>query len=259
MTAKPASAGPACCETIAGTMIGHFATRLELEAKKAGGQLSAEAIRALADRFLAEENRRFSATFQRTFDECSAARETHKWEAVRGRPFDRILTKRFAHLLLPRPGDDGGLGLLSRRMMPGFHLALDKMIGPAVYQQCQQKSGEILDRHRAGNGYDWGAIYHDAEAAALVSDVLVLVARSFANFNHRRAWMIDLVNNHLAPSADPLDAHWRFTDYCCAELLRALFADLRKSTATRPESVRKRYGDATCIALGNFFRDLDAA
>jgi hypothetical protein len=145
-------------------------------------------------------------------------------------------------------------------MMPGLSLALDKMIGPAVYQQCQKRSRDILDRHRAGGGPDWDAIYRDSEAAALVTDVLVLVARSFTNFAHRRAWFVELVNAHLAPAADdPLDAHWRFTDYCFAELMRALYADLVKMQEHKPETIRKRYGDATLAALSAFFRDLDRA
>ena len=259
MTSKPPRAGTACCEDIAATMIGHFATRLELEANKAGGALDATAIRALAERFIAEEHPRFGPVFQRAFDQCSQVRDLHRWEASRGHPFDRILTKRFAHLLLARPGDDGGLGLLSRRMMPGLSLALDKMIGPAVYQQCQNKSRDILDRHRLpGGGYAWEAIYHDAEAAALVTDVLVLVARCFGQFAHRRAWFIELVNNHLAPpSGDALDSHWRLSDYGFAEMMRAMFADLKKTLEHKPDSVRKRYGEATVAALTAFLRDLD--
>ena len=261
MSNKAPHAGPACCESIAATMIGHFATRLELEAKKAGGALDADAIRATAERFLAEEHHRFAPVFQRAFDQCTETRETRKWETSRGHPFDRILTKRFGHLLLPRPGDDGGLGLVSRRIMPGFSLALDKMIGPAVYQQCQNKSREILDRHKAaGGGTDWEAIYRDSEAAALVADVLVLVARNFTNFAHRRAWFIELVNNHLAPpTSDPLDSHWRLTEYGFAELMRALFADLKKTLENRPDSIKKRYGEATLVALASFLHELDRA
>lgn len=258
MNAKPPPT--ACCETIASTMIGHFATRLELEAHKAGGGLDAEAIRALADRFIGEELHRFGAVFQRSFDQCGKERDTRNWEASRGHPFDRILTKRFAHLLLPRQGDDGGIGLLSRRMMPGFSLALDKMIGPAVYRQCQNKSRDILDRHPAGGGTDWNGVYRDAETAALVADVLVLIARCFANFAHRRAWFIEMVNTHLAPSAgEPLDIHWRLSEYGFAELMRALFADIRKTAERKPDSIRKRYGEATLATLVAFFRDLDGA
>src|SRR5512145_1244747 len=92
----PPPAGPKACEAIANTMIGHFATRLEVEARRAGGALSAEAIRALAERFMAEEAGRFQPTLQRSWDACTQARETRQWESARSNPFDRILAKPFA-------------------------------------------------------------------------------------------------------------------------------------------------------------------
>ncbi|HSV27909.1 MAG TPA: hypothetical protein VLL76_00080, partial [Candidatus Omnitrophota bacterium] len=177
MTDDTKPAGPKACEAIAHTMIGHFTTRLEVEARKAGGALSAEAIRDLADRFVAEEAQRFATTFRRSFDDCSQSREARRWDSARRRPFDRLLMKTFAHLFPPRQGDDGGQGILSRRMIPGFNLAIDKMIGPTLYEQCQRKSQAILDRHRQSNGaYDWDRVHADAEARALVGDVLVALA-----------------------------------------------------------------------------------
>ena len=163
--------------------------------------------------------------------------------------------KRFAHLFPPRRGDDGGAGILSRRMIPGFNLAVDKMIGPTLYEQCQRKSQAILDRNRPGGGaLDWNRIYADSEANALANDVLVVVAHSFANFAHRRTWFLDLVNSHLSSDGDP---HWRLTDSGFAELMHALFADLRAAMLSTPKAVRARYGDHTFDALREFFRRLE--
>lgn len=251
------------CVSIAGAMVGHFATRLGVEAGKAGGSLTAEAIRAAAERFLAEEHGRFAATFQRSWDQCSALREQRQWEAERRRPFDRILTRKFSHLFPPRASDRaGGRGadaVLSRRMLPGFHLAVDKMIGPALYQQCQRKSQAILDRHRRGNGgIDWDALHGDADARALADDILTVVAHSFSEFEHRRGWFIDLVNGNLAaPAASTADALWRLTPHGFAELMRALFADLRGAMATVPDTLRRRYGDNTVTMLAAFLRRLE--
>ncbi len=259
-----ADAAYAPCVAIAGAMIGHFATRLEVEAGKAGGSLSAGAIRAIAERFLAEEHGRFTATFQRSWDHCSALREQRQWEGARRRPFDRILTKRFAHLFPPRHdgahhSDGGRMAVLSRRMLPGFHLAVDKMIGPALYQQCQRKSQAILDRHHRENGrIDWDSVHADAEARALADDVLAVVAHSFADFDHRRRWFIDLVNSNLGPPAGgSADALWQLTDHGFAELMLALFAGLRAAHAATPAAVHQRYGDATAAMLDDFFRRLD--
>ncbi|MEW5727435.1 MAG: hypothetical protein AB1918_06375, partial [Pseudomonadota bacterium] len=251
--------GPKACEAIGHTMVGHFATRLETEARKAGGALSADQIRALADRFLAEEHGRFGTVFRRSYDTCTATREAGKWESARRRPFDRMLMKTFAPLFPPRQGDDGGQGVLSRRMIPGFNLAIDKMIGPMLYEQCQRKSQGILDRHRMANGaYDWEAVHADPEARALINDVLVAVAHYFGNFHRRRDWFMDLVNSHLAP-AQPgaADEHWQLTNYGFAELMHALFTDLRTRLRADPKGMAKRYGEHTAEALEGFFRRLD--
>ncbi|HTH17080.1 MAG TPA: hypothetical protein VL974_10535, partial [Magnetospirillum sp.] len=165
-------AGPKACEAIASTMIGHFATRLEVEARKSGGALRAEDIRVIAERFLAEEALRFQPALQRSWDQCTKAREAKQWQSARRNPFDRILAKPFADLFPPRTGDDGRQGVLSRRVLPGFHLAVDKMIGPALFETCQRKCQAIMDRHRRGNGdTDWKAVHADAETHALTSDV----------------------------------------------------------------------------------------
>lgn len=251
-------AGPKACQAIANTMIGHFATRLEVEARKAGGALAAEDIRAIAERFLAEEALRFQPALQRSWDLCTKAREAKQWQNSRRNPFDRILAKPFADLFPPRTGDDGRQGVLSRRMLPGFHLAVDKMIGPALFEQCQRKSQAILDRHRrSGGDIDWKAVHADAETHALTSDVLVVVAHYFANFERRREWFMALVNSHLAavPAGAP-DAHWQLTEHGFAELMRALFAELAGRLKADPAGWRGRYGEQTCETVEAFFRRL---
>lgn len=254
---KPLSAGPACCENIAATMIGHFATRLEVEATKSGGALPASAIRALAERFLAEESQHFAPVFRRSYDDCSKAREARQFDSARRHPFDRILMKRFAQLFPPRTGDDGGKGVLSRRIIPGFNLAVDKMIGPMLYEQCQSKAQAILDRHRTGSNYNWDAIYADREAHALVNDVLAVVAHYFADFTKRRAWFMILVNSHLEspqPGAD--DEHWQLTEYSFSELMYALYTEMRALMESKPDKVRNRYGDHTFETLKAFLERL---
>ncbi len=257
-TAK-APSGARCCETIGATMIGHFATRLEVEAGKAGGALTAAQIRALAHRFVEREQARFGALYQRAWDECSLMRETHQLESGRRMPFDRILMRRFAPLFPPRTGDDGGVGILSRRIIPGFNLAIEKMIGPTLHQQCQGKCEAVLDRHALpGGGWDWETVYADPECIALVDHVLVVVAHYFTSFDKRRAWFMELVNSHLAPAAHGApDEHWRLGDSAFSALMRALFADLATSLRTDPRGIRARWGDQTHDALGEFLMRLD--
>ncbi len=240
-------------------MVGHFATRLEVEAAKAGGSLTAHQIRILAQRFVESEQSRFKAYYLRVWDDCTRSREALRWEGARDQPFERILMRRFAHLFPPRSGDDGGEGVLSRRMIPGFHLAIDKMIGPTLFEQCRQRCAAILDRHPGtGGSHDWRAIHADPEAAMLIDDVLMVVARTFADFRKRRAWFMDLVNSRLTPArGGGRDGHWQLNEAAFAALMCALFADLGARAHADPARIRARWGDAAHEALCRFILHLE--
>lgn len=259
MSSSDVPAGPKACEAIAVTMIGHFTTRLEVEAARLGGTLDAADIRRLAESFLEHEIARFDAVLRRSFDGCTATRAARQWESTRKRPFDRVLMKAFAHLFPARQGDDGGRDVLSRRVIPGFNLAIDKMIGPALYQQCQLKSLAIVERHRSATGApDWDAVHADVETHALTNDVLVVVAHYFGNFERRRDWFLTLVNAHLAKvPPDAADALWQLSEQGFAELMQALFADLRAALVSAPAALRKRYGEHTVDTVAAFLARLD--
>lgn len=250
-------AGPSRCEAISGIMIGHFVTRLQVEAKRAGGSLTAAEIQRFGETFLTQETARFAAVFQRSFDQCGKARELTALEQSRRNPFDRLLMKKFSHLFPARMGDDGTedcrKAVLSRRVIPGFNLAVNKMIGPVLYEQCQRKCQGVVER--AG---DWEAIYADREVQALVGDVLVVVAHYFADFEKRRRWFATIVNNHLAPpDAGEVEDGWRLTDFAFHQLMHALFDDMRREMDGNPKPFRTRFGAHTVGTLAEFFRQLD--
>lgn len=238
------ASGRRACQSIAQTMIGHFTTRLEVEARKSGGSLTAEEIREIAGYFLSEEAARFTSTFDRSYDDCSQSRAALHWDSVRRNPFERILTKKLAHLLE---------GPLSRRMLPGLMLAVDKMIGPELREQCERKAQAMMDRHRdAETGLcHWEALYASAEAKALANDVLVVMAHYFDPFEKRRDWFLSLVNSNLSAPTAP-DDRWTLTDHGFRELMQALFTDLRTQLAKRQAQLRKRYGEPTVAALEGF-------
>ncbi|CAA7622025.1 conserved hypothetical protein [Candidatus Terasakiella magnetica] len=242
-------------------MVGHFATRLEVEAQKAGGSLTAAQIRALAQRFVESEQARFHGFYQRSYDECTKVRAMLQMESSRSKPFDRILMRRFAPLFPPRSGDDGGVGVLSRRIIPGFNLAIHKMIGPTLYQQCQDKCEAVLARHPLPDGgWAWDRIHADPDARLLVNEVLVVVAHYFQSFDKRRSWFMEMINGHLAPVAHGArDEHFLFGESAFSALMRALFAELEAQTRRDPRAIRSRWGDQTVTALEAFFQRLDRA
>ena len=251
---------PGSCQAIASTMIVHFVTRLEVEARKSGGRLTAQAIRAIADRFLNDEQVRFQPVFQRSFEQCGKARESQRWESARSQPFDRVFMKNFSELFPPRHGDDGERGVLSRRMIPGFKVALMKMIGPELYEQCQGKTRLVVERHGGGAWRpNWDKIHSDPEIGYLITDVLILMAHHFTNYVHRRTWFMDMINNRLpAPAADDPDPRWRMTEHNFAEMMRALYADLRSVVHKNPTSISERYGAPILGCLKALFTHLDA-
>ncbi|MBF0391699.1 MAG: hypothetical protein HQL38_03355 [Alphaproteobacteria bacterium] len=254
------AAGPHWCRSIASAIVHRFAETLACEA--AAGTLTPERIRALAAAHEAEDP--YSPLYRRSWDDCSRAREAAMWEQARRFPFDRILMRRFAHLFPARNGDDGGVStrpMLSRRVIAGFNLAVHKMIGPFLYEQCQRKSQAIVDRHREdGGGPDWEAVYADPEARTLANDVLVVVAHYFANFEKRREWFLSLVNSNLGPAAKGADdSLWQLDAMAFRSLMFALFDDMRHQMETPRGAtrLRKRYGEQTTEALQDFFGRLE--
>ena len=247
---------------ITSMLVGHLLTRLEVEAAKQGGSLDTQALRDIAQKFLAEEMPHFHSSFQRNYDECSHRRDDQRWSSVRNQPFERIITHKFAHLFAPRRGDDGDQGILSRRLMPGFTLAITKMIGPTLFDQCQLKARAIMQRHPTGTGgWNWHGIYADPECLALGNDVLVVVAHYFSDFDRRRNWFMALINSNLSPVRDDEDLHpnWQLGHHGFVELMQALFADLQRDLTTQPQKFLNRYGEQTAQAIGDFTHHLRIA
>ena len=240
---------------ITSMLVGHLLTRLEVEAGKHGGSLHAEAMRDITQKFLAEEMPHFQSSFQRNYDECSLRRDVQRWSSIRNQPFERIITHKFAHLFTPRRGDDGEQGILSRRLMPGFTLAITKMIGPTLFDQCQLKARAIMQRHpTATGGWNWKAVYDDQECVTLSHDVLVVAAHYFSDFDRRRDWFMALINNNLSPVRDDESLHpnWQLSHHGFAELMHALFAELQRDLATQPQKFLTRYGEQTAQAIRDF-------
>jgi len=256
---KPPAKAPIanCGHSATSDIIGHLVTRLEVEAAKSGGTLDSGEFRAIATRFMAEEMPRFQSVFQRSYDECSKRREEARWSGERRNPFDRVLIKRIAHLFPLRPGDDGGIGLLSRRVIPGISVAIDKMIGPMLYEQCQRKTRGIMDRHTGPDGVDWNAVYADPETHQLSNDVLLVMSHYFSDFERRRAWFQDLINSQLSPPLpEDNNDHWQLGNHGFSEMMRAMFMTLASDMDRHPAQFRKRYGEQTVNELQEFLRRL---
>ncbi len=184
--------------------------------------------------------------------------EKELWDQTRRRPFDRMLVKRFSHLF-PSEGElKSGDNHLSRRILPGFFMAMEMMAGKELFEQCQTACKALVNERRKELAEDflWRDFYHDETANELVNDAFAVVVPHFADFVKRSGWLINLINSHLAPWEDYSfegDAvkDWQMNEVSLHLLLEALFHTFRERLATSNgrEMIVQRYGIKASRAL----------
>lgn len=261
--AKPASATSTQSRALAETVVSSFIDRLTAEAQRKGGSLTIADIHALSREF-EKKTAALEAVFEKSFEEYVQARERSAWDQARSYPFDRLIVKTFSHLFPGESGVELWRGGISRRMLPGFLMALGKMLGAENVEAYQVRVRAIVARlrDRRGNAFAWDDLYADTEARAVTLDALVAVVPYFEGLERRKDWLENLINSHLTPVANNAkDAGWEFGDDAFYGLVDALFADLRTalgSPASRAQ-LELRYGKERCAGLDATFAMIDRA
>ncbi len=245
----PGGQGHALAETV----VMGFIERLRQEARSSGGKLTLADLDRLADDFH-NKSAALRQAFEMSFEAYARAREHAKAFQNRQYPFNRLLVRRFEHLLAHGKNRDG----IPRRVLPGFFMAVEMMLGPQVYEAYQEHGRAIVGRlsQAKGGRFGWGDLYADAEAATLAFDALVAMAAYFADYDKRARWFLTVVNGHLAPAhanATPEEAAWQLDDATFKNFLAALFAELKDSVATavaRTDFI-ERFGVEKCRAVAD--------
>jgi len=208
-----------------------FTYRLIDEARAKGGYLSVSDLKELNKDF-EEKTAEMKVAIEKSFDDYIADHERKSWLNSRTRPFDRMIVKSFSHLLEDESRKIKRSKLVSRRMLPGFFIALNLMLGTDIRDSYQGKCRAIVKiiGQRNGNDFDWDDIYDNEDARAIVFDALVDIAGNFSDLNKRRDWFVDLVNSHLENPGDVEDEEsqaWAFTPEGFDEFFQALMSELR--------------------------------
>ena len=166
--------------------------------------------------------------------------------------FGRLLVRRFAHLFIE---DDGSLPaekVISRRILPGFFVAIDMMLGPELVEDYQRQCREIVNRMSGGNGSGvlWEDYYADQESVKLALDAEVKMALHFREIEKRVVWLTTLINNY-AGAAGHRPATQLITPQETTILLSYLFSDLTKilSDDDGRRFIARHYGDEICVRL----------
>jgi len=236
-------------ETIVSSIVGE----MKSQADRNGGYLSVDGIEQLHNKFR-RQTTALSQIFSQSFEAYVRARERANWEQKRDFPFDRIMVKNFSHLF--SEGSPSDFNRVSRRMLPGFFMAIGMMLGPDVVEEFQEKCrGEVENtRLEKGAAFVWEDVYGRIGVQTIGFDAMIAIIRHFDDFEKRAQWFSDLVNGHLTPpeASDNKDKGWEMTPGALKLFLRTLFHDLFKALndETEKQKLIKRHGLEACeIAL----------
>lgn len=262
---KPKAEKPADDERreIAKAVMGTLVERLKSEAQRKGGTLTLADIENL-DMEFDKRAAGLETLFTKSFDEYARLFGMPNAKERRRQPFDRLIVETFEKQFTGPNGTPTEKGGISRRILPGFFMAVNMMIGPDAAAEFRSRAEQILDRVHDGNpnDLDWRPFLNDTEARALRMDALVTMAIHFANPDKRAKWFINLINNHLSPpSRDPhAEPGWTLSRISYERMIDALFSglmDLIKEPKGR-EMLTRRYGAETCNSMITIMKGLGA-
>ena len=238
---------------LATTVVSAVVDRLKAVANAKGGYLTAVDLDGMQAEF-DRQAQALSGVFEQSFEVYVKARERASWDQQRNYPFDRLMVKTFSYLF--KDGDALGPDEISRRILPGFFLALGMMLGPEVVEGFQEKCRVIVERVKgSGKGvFNWEAVYGDEEAKALTLEAEIAMAGYFEDLDKRTTWFLNLVNANLTPvdsDAGEPAAHWELNEIGFRKFLNALLSSLREHLETDSGKmwITKHHGAETCANL----------
>ena len=228
-------------------------------AEKRGGYLTLDDLDQMQDQFQARAEE-LAASLEKSFEVFSEAKKKAVWDNKRSYGFNRLIVKKFSKLF--ENEDKGRAGRISRRVIPGFFMALEMMVGPEQIQKNKDDCQKIIKkiRHEHQDKFDWDYVYQSKDVETVVLDVLVQVAVTFANFEKRSHWFIELVNANLAPQHDleASDANWEMNLTSFKMFMAALLTDLAREIANEQGRKRliKQHGAGACNTVIKVVRKL---
>ncbi|WP_033069299.1 hypothetical protein [Thalassospira australica] len=242
------------------TVLENFAQGLIHIAREYGGAVSEEqilkAMNALRDK---EE------LFDASWGVLEADLETIKARehaVVRHDPFGRLLVSRFDHLLEGNEAGDIEHGAMPRAILQPFFKVIRMMVGMDMLQEIDREIHEIIDAHADDDdelrdpAEYWDHLAKEPAVKSRINLVFARMALHFSNYEHRKKWLIQLVNDNMTVGDEP----WEFTETHCIRLLDALFRDVRKTLAVPEHSAElvAKMGSEDVTALRDVIKCIDA-
>jgi len=213
---------------MAEAVVSAFSQVLKEEANKHGGFLGLRHLEEI-DGVFQTKLEELSEVFEKALQESKREQENLKWHAIKRPAFDRLMVRHFESLFLYVGGDELVYGDISRRVLPGFFLALNMMLGPEALKRYQNHCDEALDRVMAGKlPIDWDLVEKDANVHNVLLDAQYTIAHYFDDPQQRAAWFINIINANLAPAqAGAFDEEWVLDTAGLFKMIECLLLDLK--------------------------------
>jgi hypothetical protein len=257
----PAKTPPANqSQALAETVVASFLDRLKAEARRNGGMLTLSDLENLEGEF-AKKTDALQAVFEKTFEDKARHQERPAWQNPRAFPFNRLIVEKFSAMFSPDELLLDDEYAVSRRILPGFFMALNMMMGEELVEEFQQRCRVIVDRLEDGEDFEWSDLHADPEGKIVSLDAQVCIATHFEDIDKRAAWFVELINSHMAPAAGGGGAaEWQFSERGFLHFLGFLLSDLKEtlSTETGRMFITKRHGVDACVTLAEILKDVES-
>jgi len=250
-------------QQLAKSVVSTFTSRLTEEATAKGGFLSIQDLESLNQEF-EQKTEELKTVLEKSFEDYVSAREKASWDLSRKYPFDRMIVKTFSDMLETDSRKLRRSDSVSRRILPGFFMALTMILGPDKLDSYQGKCRAVvkLVKKAYGDKFEWEDIYENDDARAIVIDALIDIAHGFDDIDRRAPWFIDMINSHLPPPDEKTtqtEAEWTFTSDGFKQFFKALMSDLNDALESEGGRllITRRYSVEETIELVALMKGLE--
>ena len=261
------TSGGALCQQLAESVLDDYNKQLIDMVQNSTHGLSIDDIRSFLTEYKAETIAADQPKFKAHFQRCLNRREQEVFDPNRREPFKRVLTMRFVDMFPPEGALDDSGTYVSRRVLPGLFLALEKMVGSDPFILGFKACSGVIDSIKDANGVViWEYLYTHSAALEAVDELLMRLVTHFDKPMKRIKWMLNIINNDLA---DPHDFYfegdanrdWQLSERGLINMLRHLFRNLRHRLKDKKQAqaLAKKYGQEATRQLVALITALDRA
>ncbi len=263
-----AALGSGQCKKVALSIVDDFTAQLIAAIESAPQGMSVSDIRAFVETYRTEYIHEHDAEFKTHFQSCLTRCEQVVFDpASRREPFKRVLTSRFVDLFPPLNGLDDSRTYVSRRMLQGLFLALEKMVGDVALERGHITCKNLVELLKATEqGFVWEDLFQNEQAQGAVDDLLMALLPHFSNPMKRINWMVNLINNDLSDPKEfafegPANQDWQIDERDVVRVLRRVFRHLKQQLVDKQHAMAMaaKYGTQQTRALLALVNTLDAA